>query len=319
MPSFGWDMEDPPSPSTWTSFTRVRSGGGVRVFLDRPWFTSGPGEQLGVVLAPAGEEIDDKVHSRLGVDPTWEGTFTPTVDPLDPTMFSGADVHIGARLENNTLVDVVGFIPTLDVERNQWYADVTLDMAKLPATYWPFVRLALVRFQPDSVVRAAASKIVIAEYTQLLPDREFTAKVVGLNVEVAVRGRGPRYPSTNLMLIALEEATNLVPDDLSWRPIGSATIDPDVGDSIEARINQAVPPVLDGDGFRWEKTLPLPPDPRGTYPLRVIVQELEFRETDQAVIGDLFAGHPVTTQEVADLVRRGMVPRVVYADAVRLG
>jgi hypothetical protein len=121
------------------------------------------------------------------------------------------------------------------------------------------------------------------------------------------------------MLIALDEATNPDPDEIAWRPIGSTATDPDVGDSLEARINESVGAVLDGDGFRWEKTLPLPPGPRGAHPLRVIVRELEFRETDAEVLRAAFDGHAIVADEVANFVRRGMVPRVVYADAVRLG
>ncbi|MFQ5810607.1 MAG: hypothetical protein ACE5JM_13405, partial [Armatimonadota bacterium] len=45
VPTFGWETQE-----TSRGRTRTRSGGGLRVYLERPWFSSGDGELLGVVL-----------------------------------------------------------------------------------------------------------------------------------------------------------------------------------------------------------------------------------------------------------------------------
>jgi hypothetical protein len=316
VPSFGWDAPDPPSPTAWTSFSRTRRGGGIRVFLDRPWFTSGPGEQLGVVVARPSEVLADTIGSQLGVDPTWSGAFAPEVPVLRAAAFSGGTTHSNVDLADGTKVDVVGFDPVLDVDRNQWYADVTLDMSPLPPTYSPFVRFAFVRFQPSSIAHAAPSKVVLAEFTQLLPDRKLEVDVVGNDVKVVVRGRGPHSPWSNLMLIALDEADVPDPDELSWRPVGHGA-GPDVGDEIEHRLGDVVQAVPDGDGFRWERTVTMP-GPRGDRTLRVIAYELELRQTDEDVSAERFAGISPHDPLVIELIRNRLLPRVVYADAVRL-
>jgi hypothetical protein len=46
VPTFGWDRQREPG-----KLTSLRKGGGLRVYLDRPWFSSGDGELLGVILA----------------------------------------------------------------------------------------------------------------------------------------------------------------------------------------------------------------------------------------------------------------------------
>jgi hypothetical protein len=315
MPSFGWDIDDPDSPTAWSTFTRRRSGGGLRVFLDRPWFTSGPGEQLGVVIPVANGNIDDTRHSRLGVDPTTSNLTDPTIDPLVPSVFTGGDAYPGVKLEDGATVDVIAYAPALDTTRNQWYADVTVDMSKLPNTYMPFMRLALVRFQPDSVEGTAASKIVLADFAQLAPDREFTATVIGKDVKVVVRGRGPIMPNPNLMLIALDEADVPDPDELAWRPIGSTSGAATIGDDLLSRLADAVPPMDDVVGFHWERTLAMP-GLRGDRTLRVVVRELEIREADEE---STFGGpHREEVGELAGMLRRHVIPRIVYADAVRL-
>ena len=53
-------------------------------------------------------------------------------------------------------------------ERGLWFCDVELDSN---LSYFPFIRLALSRYQPNSVQDAHLSRIVLADFIQLLPDR----------------------------------------------------------------------------------------------------------------------------------------------------
>ena len=68
--------------------TRVRHGGGLRILLDRPWFSSGDGELLAIVLAqPANYPPDDKSRpyvSHWGNDPIWH---SPSVPALSAAQF----------------------------------------------------------------------------------------------------------------------------------------------------------------------------------------------------------------------------------------
>jgi hypothetical protein len=285
--------------------------------LDRPWFTSGPGEQLGVVVARAGEKLPETIGSQLGVDPTCSNLFTPAMPVVEPTLFAGGQIHHDIQLEDGTNVDIVCFDPTLDLERNQWYADVTLDTNMIEGAYWPFIRLALVRFQPSSVSRAGASKIVLSEFTQLAPDRTLAVEVVGNDVKVSVHGPGPQADDANLMLISLDEANTPDPDELAWQPV-SATAATLAGYQIEARLADAVEAEREPSGLlKWERTVTMP-GPRGDRTLRVVAYELELRETDEDVAEERLAGLPLDNPVITNLIRTRRLPRIVYADTVRL-
>jgi hypothetical protein len=324
MPSYGWDTAEPTPPFAWATFKRRRAGGGVRVFLDRPWVTSGRGELLGVVLAPAGEPELDARHTRIGVDPTANSLFSPAMAHLDPSIFTGGATFTGVVLEDgSTTIDVVGYEVTLDHPRNQWYADVTVDMSRLPEdSYAPFVRLAVCRFQPESIPKTHASKVVLSEFIQLAPDRELTAAVTGNIVNVIVTGRGPRHGPPNRMIIALDEGEPPDPDELGWRPAGTAAGLPDLGDDLTSRLSDAVAGTSHPDGFRWEKNLTIP-GVRGDRPLRIIVREVEFRrgDVDPSVGGGPRTGDGFARvgSSIAGPPRDRLIPRIVYADAVRLG
>lgn len=47
VPTFGWERK-----RELGKFTSLRKGGGLRVYMERPWFSSGDGELLGVILSP---------------------------------------------------------------------------------------------------------------------------------------------------------------------------------------------------------------------------------------------------------------------------
>ena len=72
VPTFGWQRE------THTNLKRsVRFGGGLRVYLERPWFSSGMGELLGVALYDYGNgSLTDREEwkawvTQWGADPIW--------------------------------------------------------------------------------------------------------------------------------------------------------------------------------------------------------------------------------------------------------
>jgi hypothetical protein len=147
-----------------------RRGGGVRVFLDRPWFSSGDGELLGVVLgeSPGGDpaSVRDAWVTLMGRDPIHRSApvVAPTAD-----MFTNA-VRQSGKLSLHTPsgsldVTVVGFAPQFDTEEmeerremggtdetekrgGRWFCDLDIDTGD---ACLPFVRLALVRYQPDSI------------------------------------------------------------------------------------------------------------------------------------------------------------------------
>ena len=75
VPTFGWQRQ------TDTNLKRsVRFGGGLRVYLHRPWFSSGDGELLGVALwSYQNGSLNDATRDKFkpfftqwGMDPIWQ-------------------------------------------------------------------------------------------------------------------------------------------------------------------------------------------------------------------------------------------------------
>src|SRR4029077_14160854 len=73
VPAFSWQQAN-----AGGIITRKRLGGGLRLYMERPWFSSGAGELLGVVLRPAKYapltadwRTLRKFVSEWGMDPLW--------------------------------------------------------------------------------------------------------------------------------------------------------------------------------------------------------------------------------------------------------
>lgn len=177
LPSFRW--EDPTS----SRLRSRRQGGSLRVYLARPWFTSGIGEELAVVLRPSSGRRDDArdaLVTQWGQDPITVGGSLPTANFPTANSFTNASrVTRGVRLaEMNTTVDIVryrldtadarGRLSGFDAERDMWFVDIDIDHG---AAYRPFVRLAFARYQPGSVDPLHLSTVTVVDVVQLEPDR----------------------------------------------------------------------------------------------------------------------------------------------------
>jgi hypothetical protein len=63
---------------------------------------------------------------------------------------------------------VAGHQVEFDTHRRLWFSDIEINAG---ASYWPFVRLALCRYQPESRNDCHLSRVILSEFVQLLPDR----------------------------------------------------------------------------------------------------------------------------------------------------
>ena len=128
-----------------------------------------------------------------------------------------------------TDVVVLGYRPRFNPDRGLWYVDVAVDPR---GAFWPFVRLAVARYQPDSVPGAHLSDPVQADFVQLPPERTTTvSRPDATHVRVVVSGTtatgtagAPSRPvpvpggDLNRYLVArLQRADAAVPGDLGWR------------------------------------------------------------------------------------------------------
>jgi hypothetical protein len=209
VPTFRWDT---------IAGGRKRVGGGLRVYVDGDWFSSGDGEQLAVVLRGDPSLTFDSYDGRVsgwGADPIWtqlglaaldstqfnppaattttsalktalapvNPAIVPTPMPplpgpihLAPPASLVASVVTGMHLPdvgpNAPAVTLVTFNPQYNPDRGLWFFDLELTPG---LAYMPFVRLALARFQANSITNEIAlSKIVVADVAQVVPDRTAT-------------------------------------------------------------------------------------------------------------------------------------------------
>ena len=247
VPTFGWQRQSD------TNMKRsVRFGGGLRVYLERGWYSSGVGELLGVALwNGANGVLDDAARDKFkpfftqwGMDPIWKTaglSSAPAIRHFPDAATSDTYVSLeeaSARMPDGQpgRVDVVGFAPQFDQTRNLWFADLTIGLAGSPAeflknaTYTPFIRLALVRYQPHALDDARISRVVLAGFAQLMPDR--TALVTA----------DPYHPRT-LRLVVSGVAPGGPP------PAGPAVEKPARPTHVQVRVQKRTP---DGGELGWQ-------------------------------------------------------------------
>jgi hypothetical protein len=234
VPTFGWER----SPREGAVIKSARRGGGLRVYMDRPWFSSGDGEMLGVVLWTGQlPENPDQLSrtkpyiTRWGLDPIWSQTsLSPN---LQPQNFKRAKVFDPAESKTTGLtLQELDFDPTLDFSvaphevaydavRRLWYCDIEIDPG---VAYFPFVRLALARYQPHSVDDVYLSRVVLADFAQLTPDRSASVTFGEAGqIQITVGGvafAGSFGEGENRVTATLQERTNVDPD-LGWTDIAN--------------------------------------------------------------------------------------------------
>ncbi|MEZ4430407.1 MAG: hypothetical protein R3A51_22240 [Nannocystaceae bacterium] len=190
-------------PATGGSTRSARVRGALRVYLRGPWWSSGEGEQLAVVLeAPQSPRPGGALAPRVaalvtwwGADPTHERPTAPgSFDALPSTRPGRAQLvnassfaTVGLPPEDDdptiegdptpALVDVACFpvgrtdagAPIgWDVAHGLWCCDIELDVG---VAYWPMIRLALARYQAHALPGLELSPVVTAQLCPIAPAR----------------------------------------------------------------------------------------------------------------------------------------------------
>jgi hypothetical protein len=144
VPLFEWQGHRSPS-----GIASKRVGNGLRIFLSRPWWSSGDEEKLGVVFSDRPTNPLKQWITQWGFDPVYAGVhpgfkITNDLFPLATAFGTGLQM---AEIASPG-VSVAGHEVDFDTEKKMWFADVKME---LPPYYWPFVRMGLVRYQPHSI------------------------------------------------------------------------------------------------------------------------------------------------------------------------
>ena len=130
--------------------------------------------------------------TRWGGDPV-SGSPVPHrwLTTADLPLATLSKTHLGlAELPDASprRVIVAGHTVTYDHDRRLWFCDVVIEPG--PA-YLPFVRMALVRFQPHSIIGTEVSRVVVVDFAQLTPDRSASMTVLSpTQVRVSLVGVG---------------------------------------------------------------------------------------------------------------------------------
>jgi len=295
VPCYRWDR-----PADLT-LPRRRYAAGVRLILERPWFVTGDGEQVGVVLIdPAGypPSAADRPHvTHWGVDPAWGGgnlSEAPT-----PGSFPAGGPAAQVSVPGLGMATLVPHDVQFDASRNAWICDIPVDPG---GAYAPFIRLAVVRYQPHSLQGLESSRVVVAPFVQVLPERQvvFTPPTPGAPDTYGVLVAGITYsasalpappspagedildvqgvePPPSLIDVTVQQRLPGTTDDAGWRTAdASLPITITVSSAVSGLGLQGAP---QGTPL-WSGSVSLPPDRQpGEY--RILVAERELLLSDR--------------------------------------
>lgn len=222
--------------------------------------------------------------TQWGMDPIWVTNPLPSQAVPLPEHFRNA-VKIGTELSLGELNDgppmtVAGHEVAWDKDRNLWYCDIVMDPGD---SYFPFVRLALVRYQPESIADAHLSHIVLADFAQLLPDRSASIMFDPMDADfVLLAVTGLTYQGLGSASMTTTLQTQPVGSgDLAWVPVS---------------VTNLAAHTFGGPDTLWTAKIKLSAV-RGSRPFRLVIEEFETFATD---------------------VTGGMQTRLVYADILNL-
>ncbi len=304
VPTFRWSAK-----AGSNSLDTTRLGNGLRVWLERPWFSSGNGELLGVVILGENRPFTDipsalvPLVTQWGLDPLWE-----TVLPKHRTRISDfparvASEAVALREFPTTTVQVIGHRVNWDASRKLWYCDIELDPGR---TYMPFVRLALVRYQPNALPAAKISKVVLADFAQVLPRRRGVFKRSATNLAFTLHGSVPDHGPMKFPVDSEYQDISFVP------PFGS---EGESGRNKVELVLQTRDPAVDSD-LAWSDVrvlgsslVPASPAPGGGVTPATLPTPIPTATTVAAGVGsavDLGPAHAVTHSPVGGALAAGV-------------
>jgi hypothetical protein len=275
VPAFGWEENRAAG-----TVTRRRKGGRLRVELARSWFTTGEGEAVAVIVWPA-EETALPIGLREQVtwcnrDPIHATSTLPAL--ATEAQFTGAQQAVDVPVAPGGPV-VRALVYPVFFHDDHWYADIELPGAA-SASYSPLVRLALARFQDQSLVGPdldlRMSSVVATDLAPALPDRTLTVTRDGTGLVVTLAGLARVFEGQpNRVVASLERRTGPAggvvdltaltlgdPGFPAWARVPGSTVTGVIGDALA---------VVVPDGVAGE--------------LRLVVREVEAMTANVTTLG----------------------------------
>ena len=204
---------------------------------------------------------------------------------------------------NDEPVLVLGHPVDFDPDRELWFCDIAVE---IEGPYRPFIRLALARYQPNSIRGKELSRVVLADFIQLLPERTvtfasatdeadtFQLTVQGSTYFSSVWNPGPLEavdmddhdhfadpdpPETfppNLVTVRLEQRVPGALDEAGWQPASEGEIKEESGVTADS-------PTPPPGGALWTGQVSLPSS-RGSGQFRVAIIEEERLLNDTRIV-----------------------------------
>jgi hypothetical protein len=255
VPIYSWGLTH-----TGQKTISERSPSALRVFIERPWWSSGIDELLGVVTWPGAEPggiinilggLGHRERSKFvlpggggantaipaaqapyvtdwGADPVFGSPALPSLHPRLSSFPHAVQNGAGLSIEekDGITVNVAGHPVVFDPVRNLWYCDIAVDTG---AAYTPMIRLALARYQPNSISGVELGRIVLADIMSLEPGRIATVVRGGPHSLSSVslagysysRAAGARNVAPGEAELVIERRNSAIHDEtLGWEPVG---------------------------------------------------------------------------------------------------
>ena len=265
VPTFGWQQQE-----TTNVKSSVRFGNGLRVYLNRPWYSSGQDELLGVVLwngvapdYPTGQE-NQHLYTQWGSDPIWKTGYlgaVPTIYDFSAASTTATGLVIAESLR---VFDVAGHIVQFDEVRKLWFCDIQFYNT---SSYMPFVRMALARYQPHSIAGVELSRIVLADFAQLTPDRSAVISIDPADsrrARIFVGGLAPQPPALSVIEVTVQRRIAGMVSDLAW----------EIAPADVVSVAENVPDATEPDAVLWSGSITFAKAPPPDH-FRIVVREFE--------------------------------------------
>ena len=173
LPSFNWA-----TTVKGNTTTHIRTGN-IRVYVRRPWYSSGDNERLAVILCPKGSNPAGSPsltnHCTVwGMDPVFVGAELNNSNFPNADNFPYAADYDSVRLaEDNNTVAISAYAVNYDPDKQLYFSDIPFAIG---AAYFPLVKLSLARYQRDSLrlsgLDCCLSKMVSTDWMQVVPPRQ---------------------------------------------------------------------------------------------------------------------------------------------------
>ena len=281
----------------------------------------------------------DRPHvTHWGVDPAWDGGALP--GPPTPPSFPAGGPAAQVAVPVLGTATLVPHDVQFDDSRNAWICDIPVDAG---AAYAPFIRLAVVRYQPNSLPGLAASRVVVVPFVQVLPERQvfftpptpdapdtYGVLVAGITYSASALPAPPGPsgggvlgiqgvdPTPNLIAVTVQQQLPGATDDAGWRTADASL-------PIAITVNSAV----SGQGLHgappgtplWSGSISLPPDRRpGQFRILVAERELLLSDRLQEYSSVEIIGPPDVPPPARSVVTTGFyspgTQRLVFAETL---